>query len=536
MLEILHQGTSFIDSPCPFREHREMRILLQRCVWVSSLALSSCAVTASEGMLASITAPKTLDKPYLERQCDVEDAAACYFLRGKLPALPRVPILQGVAPGDRAVFVVQLGPLAEVRYFLRQKEDQSVRALPVAKTYTRESSAWRLERLELSKLDPAKSYELLLTDRTGQLVDVRSFKPMRDGAEGFRFAFFSGGADAGSGDDSVWRGLLDRQPRLVISLGNLVATHGPDPLDPLALWERYADARARTGFFRQASLVPMAASWAPADYGATEKNRGRANPNADAAREIQEAFFPAAGDGQAVNEGPGIAKAIQTGGHTFVLLDAQSFREGDAVPPVCRTHPSATCPPAVEAEPGSGSAHFGNLQESWARGVAEGAEGPVWFLSSDPWFGAAYPVASFEGSHAAAFQDFRSELSEALRKAKHHHPLLFGSANPLFSEARPLRPFLKSGYESMEFSAGPWSGLSAKVEGVPAAARRTYRSENGGYLFFTSWPKGNALTLSAEAVEPGNRAGFSLRFEGKPFAPSPDKTKSKAKARAKSSR
>jgi hypothetical protein len=224
---------------------------MKRLLWISGLALSSCAVTASEGMLASITSPKTLDTAYLERQCDVEDAAACYFLRGRLPALPRVPIVQGLAGEDRAVFVVELGPLAEVRYFLRQKEDQSVRALPVAKVITRESSAWRLERIELSKLEADKTYELLVTDRTGQLIDVRSFKPLREKPEAFRFAIFSGTEPraAAPGDPGLWKSLLDRRnatpkPARAFPFSAFPSSCPPPPLGANRITELRAGAPA----------------------------------------------------------------------------------------------------------------------------------------------------------------------------------------------------------------------------------------------------------------------------------------------------
>jgi hypothetical protein len=214
-------------------------------------------------------------------------------------------------------------------------------------------------------------------------------------------------------------------------------------------------------------------------------------------------------------------------------MDSRSFREGDAVPPACRGKAGPSCPPSPESAEAGNSTHFGRVQETWARRLAESAKGPVWFLSGDPWFAGAYPIASYEGSHPASFQEFRQDLEDGVRKAAKeggHYPFFFASANPLATEARPVKPFAKNAYGAFEFSAGPFHEASPDRSALPPLAKGAYRADAAGYLFFTTWPKGNGLSVSAEAVEPGNRAGFAARFEAKPFvAP-------KAKARAKSRR
>lgn len=492
-----------------------MKILLLFC----GFALSACAaVTTTEGILSSVNSgSKSFDRTFLERQCDLEDIAACYFLKGQLPALPRVPIVQGVAGPDRAVFAVLQGPLAEPRYFLREKESQSVRPLPIAKTYSRENSPWRLERLELFRLAEDKSYELLITDRMSQLVDVRGFKALREKPEGFRFAFVAGTDDksAGPEENALWESLLARQPRLLLGLGNLVSTSGKEPVAPAALWDRYAETRASVGLFRQPELVPLAATWGPQDFGAPGSYAGRENPNVDAAREIQEAFFPSIGDAQAVAEGPGIAKALRVANQTFVLMDSHSFREGDAVPSACR-EPRPSCPAPAPSSLDSAT-HFGRLEQSWAVSMAAEAKGAVWFLSDDPWFGGAYATASFEGNHPVAFAGFREQLNEEIgrpRKGAGPVALLFGSANPFFAEAKPVKPFPKIAYGSMEFSTPPFRG--SESASAPAPEKGAARASAARYLFFTTWPSGEGIRLSAEAVEAGNRAGFAVKFEGKP--------------------
>ena len=516
---------------------------MKRYLTLGCLLLSSCAtMTASEGMLATITTPKTLDNAILERQCDLEDGAACYFLRGRLPSLSRLPIVQGVAPADRAVFVVQVGPLRELRYFLRQKEDQSIRVLPVAKVYSREGVADRLERIEVTKLEANKTYELLAADRTGQLVDVRGFRPLRDGPEAFRFAFVAGTDDQtpAAEEEALWKSLFDRQPRLLLGLGNLVTTTGEEPLTPAALWARYAETRANLSIFRLPTLVPFAATWNALDFGTPGKQAGRDNPHADDAREIQEAFFPAIGDAQTVNEGPGVAKALRVANQTFVLLDDRSFREGETLPAACRgNHALSTCPTASAANDGVSPAHFGRLQDSWAAGLAASAKGPVWFLSGDPWFGGAYPLSSLEGSHPAEFQRFREDLEESVRKAakaKGYYPFFFGSANPLFTEARPVKPFPKSAYTSTEFSVAFLHprGAPPEAKGLPGPGKGGNRAASARYLFFTTWPKGDSLRVSAEAVEAGNRTAFALRTDAKPFLSAPPaRAAKKAKRRSR---
>ncbi|RZA05892.1 MAG: hypothetical protein EOP11_11700 [Proteobacteria bacterium] len=499
----------------------------------TALTLHACAVTASEGMLASITAPKALDKEFLRRQCEMEDAAACYLTKGEIPPLPRLPIAQGVAPADRAVFVVQLGPLAKVRYYLRQKEDQSIRPLPIAKVHNREHSSFRLERIEATKLEADKTYELLLADLTGHLIDARAFTPLRDGAEAFRFAFVSGADSAAPAPEEagIWKSLVDRKPRLLFGLGNMVATTGQAPLDPAALWDRYADTRNALSLFRSAELIPIAATWNEQDYGTPGgKHDDRTNPHTDEARDIQEAFFPAMGDIGSVSEGPGLAKSISLAGQTWILLDDRSFREGDATPPACRDSPAPSCP-AREASQTGTIANFGRVQESWALEIIENAKGPVWLLSANPWFGAAYPTTSFEGSQPAAFANFRAQLENSMKKAaarEGRFPLFLGSANPFFTEARMVKPFLKSNYAATEFSVGPIHPRQASLS-LPASLKAPVKNRAlaGRYFFFTSWPNGAGLKLSAEAVEPENRAAFELKYDAPAAYPSA-KTKKRA--------
>lgn len=449
---------------------------MKRLAFLALSLLPACAsmVTTSEGMLARVTKEMPLDPPQLERDCDLEDGAACYFFTGRLPALPRLAIFQGVAPPDRAVLSVQVGEdRPTLRYYLFDKAAKTVKPLPIAKVSSRPYSPWRLEQLEIYGLDSAKTYELLLADPQGRMVDLREFRVLKPEADAFRFAFVAGTGAAPS-PEAGWKTLLARKPALIFGLGDLVQTRSSPnapAVDEATLWNRYSEARRALSLYRQPELVPMIATWDDQDFGAVNADPG---PRADQARLLHESFFPMLANARDIAEGPGVAKAIKTAGQTFVLFDGRTFREASR----------------------SGS-HLGRLQEDWAAGMVEGSPGPVWFLAGEPWF--RNRAASFEATHPGAFQTFRSKVEQAVRQAarkKHSFPLALAGADSASSGVTRVQALPAFGYRSVELA----------VRG----------SEPSGFLLLSSSPQGNGLQVHVEGIGWDSRKLFEQTVQLSP--------------------
>ena len=422
-------------------------------------------VTTSEGMLARVTKEMPLDPPQLERDCDLEDAAACYFYTGRLPTLPRLAILQGVAPPDRAILTVQVGEdRPTLRYYLFDKAARTVKPLPIAKVSSRAHSPWRLEQVEIYGLDGDKTYELLLADEKGALIDLREFRAMKTEPTSFKFAMVAGADDSAAPSAAAgWKTLFARKPALIFGLGDLVLrdSNGRSVTDEAALWNRYNDARRSIAGFRQPELIPMVATWDDQDFGAPFPGQG---PYADRARLVHESFFPMLANARDIAEGPGVAKAVKTAGHTFVLLDGRTFREGVR-----------------------GGAHLGRVQD-WAAGLVERSQGPVWLMAGGPWFGAQ--AGSVERTHPGALRTLQAKLEQAMRRAandKRSIPMALAGGSSTTSGVGKVQALPGLNYRSVEIL------VRGNLEGsAPRGAP--------GFLVIHSSPQNNGVRLQVESI------------------------------------
>jgi hypothetical protein len=428
-----------------------------RYFFLCCLLLTACAGQGS-GILAQFNSAKPLDPGELDRHCDMEDAAAC-LLAGKpvKEELARVPLVQGLAPANKAVFAALLTREQKLNWFLRESGCLKLSPLPVHRSIERPFSPYRVEQILATQLEPGKTYELLAANAMGQLVDRRVFSPLPgpDPAP-LRFALLSG-TDDHSPQAGLWRDLASRQPEIVFSLGNNVfaTSRGGEILGksvgPEILWSRYVETRWKLPVFKYERLIPFAAIWNDRDFGMNGGDKSYAH--IDDAREVMDAFFPSFADAKTVMEGPGVSLALKIAGETFLLFDDRSFR-------------------------GREEGLFGRIQEDWALTALSNRAGPVWLMNGESW-------------EKLGKRSFLPKLARTLKRNRRAPTFLaFGAGSPGDTVIRAI-PL----YSSYEFASG-----FHRPQGESPRKKGDLARENGGYLLLEAGlPEKKSFSVKATA-------------------------------------
>lgn len=438
---------------------------MKNLVWLSLLAFSACA-SSGQGLLMNFKGGN-LEETQLDRHCDLEDAAACLLKGDTLTPTTRLPIVQGVAPGGRTIFALLLAPSETAKLFIFDREDKTkLVPAPPPRVYARGAQP-RVEQTEVGDLKPGKTYELIVVDAAGTLIDHRRFRTLAPGARALRFALVSGTDDAYAEEQALqWNDIAAQDPDLIFAIGDNVITTSGDKGSVVtadALWKRYVETRTRLALFRAPTLVPVLATWDDQDIGTFESTGDHAH-NTEA-RLVMEAFFPYVANTKDVIDGPGVSKALRAGGQTFVLFDDRTFRTPNSRPPVCDNKMYPGCEKKYGKDSNEG-AHFGRIQEDWAMGIIKDSDGPVWLISGDQWFSGKHAGESFEGNHPSNFSRFLPLLEKSARAAarRNKYPaLVFASGSRPAAEATKVKPF-GSRYETFEFVTAP---LHRETAGVP---------------------------------------------------------------------
>jgi alkaline phosphatase D len=499
--------------------------------------LSGCA-GFGQGMLVDYDPLKPLDANQLDRHCELEDAAAC-LLAGKstLAKSGSIPLIQGMAPTGKAVFSALLSATqASPKWFVFERSTRALTELSPGKQHGREQSPYRLERAEVSGLRPNVDYELILVDANGRYLDHRAFRTFGGAGQGLSFALVSCSDDKFQAEQAQqWKDLAAQNPDLILSIGdNVYADYRdgkklPSPIDPITLWNRYAETRASLAIFRQPKLIPFFATWDDHDFGMNDGDQ--TYPFTDAARLTMESFFPTFADAKMVLEGPGVSRALKVSGQTFILFDDRSFRTPNGAPTVCQKNPGHDLCRKKTWANSKEESHFGRIQQEWALRLVAEHNGPVWLISGDQWFGDYHPFESFEGNHPKNFAQFRRELSAAVASAarKNIYPsLVFASGDRHLSEVMKVQPLPDRNYITYEFTS---SGIHAYM--FPGAWKefpnpRQIAGESGvmNYsLFQTSLDIEGSLQVEMQALGIGGQKLYEKNFTLNPVINPPRRSR-----------
>lgn len=364
------------------------------------ILFSSCAVS-TKGILLEVEPATPLDQRDLHKHCDLGDSAACALTHADRTQLPAaiIPIVQGIAPPDRAVFAALVPKASHYSWFLYDRELGQLWKLHTARIQSRPQSAWAVQRVEIRGIEPNHDYDLLASDQTGKLIEDRTFRTLSAEKDSLRVALVSGLKSHGRHDaNQVIASVQQRKPSLILFTGEnidvMLSKKQLAERDSAAFdffFEKYAQSRGEDSFARDRHLTPVGATWNESEYGTAKGDRTFAFR--DRARETLEMFFPRWADEEIVVNGPGTSLAFKLGDTRLVLLDNRTFRAPDPVAPkpvcekkgkkkVCTTEPTPLPAPG---------ARFGHLQIDWLKRQYEKTELDTYLISGEPWFNAFSP-------------------------------------------------------------------------------------------------------------------------------------------------
>lgn len=357
--------------------------------------LASCAAVEKKGILVDVDAGSPVDESDLRQHCDLGDEAACALagLRDVRLPDPRFSLVQGVAPADRAVFAALVPKATPLYWFLYDPELTQLTKLFTVKPLSRGDSRWALQRIDVHGLLPGRTYQLLVGNPEGQMLDARKFRTLDADAKNVRIALLGGSRLAAM---SARKELFDRalagNPQMIVFMGSTVNVDLPAKSTGLKgklasdyFFGRHAEARATFGLGLARDLVPVTALWNDDEFGHADGDRSFAQH--DQAREQLELFFPHWADEAKIVDGPGSSLAFELRRQNLILLDDLSFREapmeGEPVCQKAKGRKKEVCHrgPRIPAPPGS---RYGVLQRNWVSDRARKADHPLWLLAGGP--------------------------------------------------------------------------------------------------------------------------------------------------------
>lgn len=284
----------------------------------------------------------------------------------------------------------------------------------------------------------------------------------------------------------------------------------------LEVWDRYANSATTTPFLYSPALIPTISVWNDRDFGTQAGDPN--DPHYDRIRETFEAFFPSVADAKTLRHGPGVAKALRVGGHTFVLLDNRSFRTPNARPPACARSSQPECRENEwPGKPNNDESHFGRVQEDWAFEQVTLSPGPVWLVSGDPWFGKHRSSESFAGNHPLNFRKFFTQLKNAAEKNKTAPALVFASGAPARTELQKVAPFAK--YGSFELTAADHAPTAQRES--PNARPIAEAGEEANFVLISTETRSGHLSADVTAVGPSEKILFTKKITVEPAKATP---------------
>jgi len=336
-----------------------------------------------------------MDESDLYQHCDLGDQAACVLAGEKnAPApLPSLPIIQGMAPPDRAVFAVLEGKGTSLFWYIYDRDARKLTKIFTPKPLNRGHSSYSLQRLDARGLLPNRSYELLAGDADGRLVEDRAFRPLATEESPLRAEIFTGWSAAShEARLQLLAAAHARKPHFFVLAGSTVnATLPPESagINGRAsrdfFFERHAEARASFELGLEHELVPVATLWNEDEFG--KHNGGTSFPQRDEAREMMELFFPHWSDESGIVNGPGISVAFDFQPIELILADDLSFRRaplgGELKCSKGKGHPREVCK-REKLVPAPAGTRYGPLFLNWVINRSEKAGRPLWLLTDGP--------------------------------------------------------------------------------------------------------------------------------------------------------
>ena len=160
----------------------------------------------------------------------------------------------------------------------QDKKEYSEIPLNEKTSHTRKFSAYKIDEIYITSLEPQKEYRFIVRNSQNHLVDWREFQSLNTEEKNPTIAIASCMSDAPTYQkvgDQIWGELYTSQPHVIFLIGDTVyVDYDKDGnkfknkiSPPERLWNRYVETRSALKLFRMRKLIPILAVWDDHDYG-----------------------------------------------------------------------------------------------------------------------------------------------------------------------------------------------------------------------------------------------------------------------------
>ena len=342
-----------------------------------------------------------------------------------------IPILQGMTNETSSQFTVQVNKAHAMRYYVVDEIGMSREVFDVSRV-SQSYSDFALDKLFVEHLQPGAKYELVVVAASGEAVDRRRFKTIKNDRSSLRFVF---GSCIYDGMQFLAKGIYEQmflaQPDFIFVIGDTVYMdhRGGDGTVP-SMWSRHAETRENLGLFRQKDLVPLCTIWDDHDYGGNGSDRSFRNKSES--RSIFEAFFGSRPISGVEYSGFGLGHVMNVFGHRFYLLDGRTYRSSLGDPD---------------------QQHWGPDQEDWLLSSLMRSDSPSFLMTGSQYYGGYLQKDSMEFCQPNRLKLIMSEMKRVSA------PVVLCSGDVHFSEIMDLEPALL-GYPTFELTSSSIHSLT----------------------------------------------------------------------------
>jgi alkaline phosphatase D len=430
---------------------------------ISIVACQSVSSKPDEAPLASQSSPSLLkSKDQWQDLCAKENVEVyCWFLdNSKLKTQDfkaRVPVMQGATSSTATQVVMTVGKAQSLLHiYLYDRALQQVFQPSKRKVAQREFSEFKNIQVYFDNLKNKTTYELVIADEDGHLIDEREISTLDETDQKMKFAVISCSDDNFKSEevDKIWQELNDTQLPVIFAIGDNVYADKKNgqvinPMTEEILWQRHVDTRQTLNIFKMHRLTPFISVWDDHDFGLNDGTR--TFPLRDKSLQTFKDFYAQENIPNVFENGPGVSSQFVFAGQKFILMDARYFRSvnkptaawdklGDALK-------NYTKAPVLE-DIAADETHFGAEGEAWLYQNLDKDDQPTWLISGDQFFGAYHIFESYEGSHPTSFKSF----TDKLKTTKSH--VVFVSGDRHLSEVMEIEKAVLD-YPTYEITSSP---------------------------------------------------------------------------------
>lgn len=194
-----------------------------------------------------------------------------------------------------------------------------------------------VDTIEITGLEVDQSYELIIKNDNGEVVDSRQFQSINSRLENPKAAVCScsriGMLSPDDKSRSMWDRLMDEKPDAILFLGDIV--YGDNAVQAvlkflfnyhpkfLQIQKRFIESWQQERLYRQPKLIPLFSIWDDHDFGFEASDKK--NPFKDKMLKLFRSYYPVPEKYTSVEHGPGASYSFRLFDRKVIMLDNRSF-------------------------------------------------------------------------------------------------------------------------------------------------------------------------------------------------------------------